>query len=70
MAIKWVSPSVVSVYIYLQPLFATILTLALTVERLMIEQIVAAILIGVAVYLVSFNKEKVVRSGKELDIEN
>ena len=58
-AIKWVSPSVVSVYIYLQPVIATVFALTLTNEKLKMDQIWAALLIGIAVYMVSFRKRNI-----------
>jgi drug/metabolite transporter (DMT)-like permease len=47
------SPSVVSFYIYLQPLFTTLISLFITHERIESVQIAACILIFTGVYLVS-----------------
>lgn len=55
-AMKTVSPSVVSSYIYLQPVIAGILSVALGYDELHWIQVLAAILIFVGVYLVSIRK--------------
>lgn len=55
-AMKTVSPSVVSAYIYLQPVLAGILSVALGMEKLHWIQVVAALLIFSGVYLVSFRR--------------
>lgn len=52
-ALKNLSPSSVSVYIYLQPLFATIFAIIMQKDRLIELHIVAAILIFTGVYLVT-----------------
>lgn len=47
------SPSIVSFYIYLQPLFATLISLLITHEAISMVQVVACVLIFVGVYLVN-----------------
>ena len=54
-ALRNLSSSVVSFYIYLQPLFATIFSLLLDEGKPNILQLAAAILIFIGVYLVSFS---------------
>jgi drug/metabolite transporter (DMT)-like permease len=54
-ALKTVSSTVVSSYIYLQPFFATTAAVLLKVEDLIWPQVVAATFIFAGVYLVSFN---------------
>lgn len=51
--LKHLSPSVVSFYIYLQPLFATLVSLLITHELISLVQIVACVLIFAGVYLVN-----------------
>jgi len=57
-AIKLVSSTVVSIYIYLQPLFATTIALASGKDELSMVKISAAILIFVGVFLVSRSPQK------------
>jgi len=57
-ALKEVSPSVVSIYIYLQPLFASLLSLSLGMEELSGTKVLAGMLIFTGVYLVSLRKRK------------
>lgn len=52
-ALKNVSPSVVSTYIYLQPVIAATFAIWLGVDRLDITKVIAAVLIFYGVYLVS-----------------
>ena len=54
--LKSLSPSVVSTYIYSQPLIATIVALALQKDELSLVKIVSAILIFIGVYLVSMRR--------------
>jgi drug/metabolite transporter (DMT)-like permease len=54
--LKELSPSVVSIYIYSQPLIASIMAIALQKDELGIEKIVAALFIFSGVYLVSTKK--------------
>jgi len=57
--LQYLSPSVVSFYIYLQPVFATVISLFISHEQLSVWQGVACLLIFTGVYLVS--KPAVVR---------
>jgi drug/metabolite transporter (DMT)-like permease len=52
-ALKYVSPSVVSIYIYLQPIFATFFAISLGKDHLDWIKILSATLICIGVYLVS-----------------
>ncbi len=52
-ALRTVNPSVVSIYIYLQPLIAAVISLFLGKEILTTEKIIAAVLIFIGVWLVS-----------------
>ncbi len=52
-ALKHLSPSVVSIYIYSQPVFATTIAIALGRDHLTTLEIIAGILVFVGVYLVS-----------------
>lgn len=52
-ALKYVSPSVVSIYIYLQPIFATVFAISLGKDHLDWIKMLSAALICVGVYLVS-----------------
>ena len=52
-ALKKVNPSVVSIYLYLQPIIATIVAVLLGADSLTVVKIVASILIFTSVYLVS-----------------
>ena len=56
-ALKTVSSTTVSIYIYLQPLLATAVSLALGKDILTWREVVAAALIFTGVYLVSFSKK-------------
>ena len=53
-ALKRVSPNTVSIYIYLQPLFASLLSVAFLDEGLSLVKVVSAVFIFTGVYLVSF----------------
>jgi drug/metabolite transporter (DMT)-like permease len=55
-ALKTVNPSVVSVYIYLQPLVATLIALLWGKDTLTWEKVAAGALIFIGVYLVSRQK--------------
>ena len=55
MALKSVSPTTVAVYIYLQPIVATIATISLGRESLGFVQITCGFLIFTGIYLVSFS---------------
>ncbi|MDX1665627.1 MAG: EamA family transporter [Saprospiraceae bacterium] len=52
-ALKMVNASIVSIYIYLQPLLATLIAIAFTSEKLLGIQLVSGTLIFMGVYLVS-----------------
>ncbi len=57
-ALKKVNPSVVGVYVYLQPILATIVALLIGKDSLNTVKIIAGLLIFAGVYLVSYNKSK------------
>ena len=57
--LKFVSPTVVSTYVYLQPLVAVIVSIALGQDTLNTIKIVSAILVFTGVYLVSINTRKI-----------
>lgn len=57
-ALKELNPSVVSIYIYLQPLVATIVALLLKQDHLDWEKVIAAILIFAGVFFVSWRPAK------------
>ena len=54
LALRSVHSSVVGVYIYLQPVIATIISISLGKDRITVEKVVSAALIFGGVYLVSF----------------
>lgn len=56
-ALKTVSSTTASIYIYLQPLLATIISLAFAKDVLTWREVFAAALIFTGVYLVSFSKK-------------
>lgn len=58
-ALKIVNSTVVSIYIYLQPLIATTIALVFAKDELSLVKVCAAILIFVGVYLVSKSPKKV-----------
>lgn len=53
LSMKTLSPSIVAVFIYLQPVFATIFAIGLEKDKLSWEKGVAALLIFIGVYLVT-----------------
>ncbi|MCH2044553.1 MAG: DMT family transporter [Saprospiraceae bacterium] len=57
-AMRVVKPSVVSSYVYLQPLLAAIIAISLGKDQLSPELIIAGCLIFVGVYLVSYRKKE------------
>ena len=61
-ALRHLSPSVVSFYIYLQPVFATLFSLILSEGTPNILQLISALLIFTGVYLVSKNNSSIVRA--------
>ncbi|MFA6923817.1 MAG: DMT family transporter [Bacteroidales bacterium] len=54
-SMKFVSPTVVSMYIYLQPLFAALSAILLSRDVLTTDKIISAVLIFAGVYVVSRN---------------
>ena len=64
-ALKHLMPSVVSIYIYLQPLFATILAILLESDRLDFFKIISCGIIFLGVYLVSKNKDSQIRNNRQ-----
>lgn len=64
-ALRELSPSVVSSYIYFQPLFATAISLIIFEGKPNILQLIAAVLIFTGVYLVSGQKIKGINTHKE-----
>ena len=60
-ALKRVSPSVVGIYIYLQPFIASIVALSLGRDELTTVKVTAGIIIIFGVYLVSFSKKKALK---------
>ena len=62
-ALKQVSPSVVSFYIYLQPLMAAVIALMMGKDQLNQIKVLAGLLIFAGVYLVSTWKKKVQQPG-------
>lgn len=64
LALKYVSPSVVSTYIYLQPVIASVFAIAFGKDNLDMIKVVSAVLICTGVYLVS-KKPKVQTAGKD-----
>ena len=59
-ALKSLNPSVVSVYIYLQPLLASLIAIVLNSDSLNLVKILSAIFIFSAVFLVSIPSKKVI----------
>ena len=59
-ALTSLNPSVVSVYIYLQPLLASLIAIALNSDSLSLVKILSAIFIFSAVFLVSIPSKKVI----------
>lgn len=60
-ALKDLSPSVVSIYIYMQPFIATLIAISIGQDHLDPVKIISGILIIAGVYLVSKTENKVVR---------
>jgi drug/metabolite transporter (DMT)-like permease len=57
-ALKTVNPSVVSIYIYLQPLLATSIALMFAKDNLAAMKVISGLLIFLGVYLVSSSSQK------------
>ena len=55
-SLKTISPAANSAFIYLQPVFASFVALLLGIDKITAYEIIAAILIFIGVYLVSFSK--------------
>jgi drug/metabolite transporter (DMT)-like permease len=58
-ALQYVSPSVVGYYVYLQPVFATLIAVGIRGDRLTMTEVFYSSLIFLGVYLVSVRKERV-----------
>ena len=56
MAMKELKPTTLSVFIYLQPLFATIIAISLRKDELNSIKLISALLIFIGVYLVTQKK--------------
>jgi drug/metabolite transporter (DMT)-like permease len=56
MALKELKPTTLSIFIYLQPLFASIIAISLQKDELTFIKIISAILIFVGVFLVTYKK--------------
>ncbi len=56
--LKKVNPSIVGIYIYLQPLLAAFIAFYLKADEFTLTKIAAAILIFLGVYFVSFYPKK------------
>jgi drug/metabolite transporter (DMT)-like permease len=65
LALRDVNSSVVGAYIYLQPILATVISIALGKDELTIQKIIAAILIFSGVFLVSFYDKLYLKHLKE-----
>lgn len=57
MALKELKPTTLSIFIYLQPLFATIIAISLQKDELTFIKIISAILIFTGVFLVTYKKQ-------------
>lgn len=64
-ALKYVSPSVVSTYIYLQPIIASTIAITMGKDQLSWIKVASALLICLGVYLVS-SKSKLQLAGKDM----
>lgn len=58
MAMKELKPTTLSVFIYLQPLFASIIAIGLQKDELTFIKVISAVLIFIGVYLVTHQKVK------------
>lgn len=61
-ALKRLNPSVVSTYIYSQPLVATIVALLMKKDELSMVKILSALFVFIGVYMVSSRKNKVIKT--------
>jgi len=55
--LKYTTPSIVGVYIYLQPLFASLVAVLFFDETFGVKQMIAALFVFAGVYFVSFSKQ-------------
>ena len=58
MSMRYLKPTTLSVFIYLQPLFASVIAISLGKDSLGPIKLIAALLIFIGVYLVSFKKKQ------------
>ncbi len=65
-ALKKVNPTVVGIYVYLQPVLATLVALIIGKDSLSVLKIISAILIFIGVYLVSYSGEKDIKSNSKV----
>ncbi|NQU33273.1 MAG: EamA family transporter [Bacteroidetes bacterium] len=56
-SLKTISPTINSAYIYLQPVIASVVALSFGKDNLSVEEVIAATLIFIGVYFVSFKKK-------------
>jgi drug/metabolite transporter (DMT)-like permease len=64
LALKNTSSSVVGIYIYVQPIFATLIAVLFGKDQLNLQNIMASLLIFIGVYLVSFSKQSITATNK------
>lgn len=57
-AVKHLTPSIAGAYIYIQPVFAAIISVIFTAETITIEKIIATLLIFTGVYFVNFGLKR------------
>jgi drug/metabolite transporter (DMT)-like permease len=58
-ALRHVSPSTAGVYIYLQPVFAAVVSMSIAGEKMTIQKLLAALLVFTGVYLANFYKSRI-----------
>ncbi len=58
-SLKTISPTINSAYIYLQPVIASVVALSFGKDNLSVEEVIAATLIFIGVYFVSFKKKNI-----------
>ena len=58
MSMRYLKPTTLSVFIYLQPLFSSVIAISLGKDSLGPIKLIAALLIFIGVYLVSFKKKQ------------
>jgi drug/metabolite transporter (DMT)-like permease len=64
LALKTTTSSVVGIYIYVQPIFATLIAVLFGKDQLNLQNILASLLIFIGVYLVSFSKQPLTATNK------